>query len=860
MLGHSRSRPRQNPLSKSQVLSSPSRRRVTRSQSRELEDTTLVEPEIISTTGKHDSRSKWRQSKALAPVVEESPIRSPLRSTTRRDNAVNHGTPEDAANISGTTILPELEPSDHQSNPDGETMLKALPALELAARDVLNILTPRSLDPRKIVQLARKLRDPKNTGGRNLRRSLNTLSIQLECFGNQTYIDVDTTRRMISSALPGGSRHFQDWSPGPILHMANCARFAAEILLAERADRQRQTIKNIENLFPLPFMTGLVQDGQRGNSGESALGNDTLKLALEIRAQSVKMLLEEVQHDPDFDFDNTILLCFRKGSSSKSPLRGFNLPDFGGVNGSLPEKYSGMAEHRFREISCLSIDEVMSFLPWSSFAYWAADWIPKRIEEIRTMLKKQMSAQDVRDAYFDFSSKPSSFASAVSGSSIRELEQSAQDATAQDVVEEETGEPPEQQQQRQQRPEREPEAELRTAQRDTEHRRTSKGSFLNPASLQRLRQRQERHRSRAEASNSRRSDIVRSVSQLVSEQSAAHRRQTISAIPSGRSTAQDEPRVDPTPSAIGNPTFQFDIAEDITTGEDLHLDFGPENTQIERSHSPPVGHRSTTSAREEFPSTSRQTLSQRIWESTKTGPTTQASPEASRRARFIDRQSQAQQVSPISLSDPQSAPRRVEERVSRKRARSRHDSETPDEDDLFDYDTRSLNIERRRAAKPSQPQSKRRRIEEARETRDSTGIGTDGETNDDVDESSRRISWQNRSAVASSKSTASADLLSSRRRWTTPEDRRLERLLQEHGPSWAIIERQNQAQPAKPGEERIERAGNVQVQLKDRARNLKILYIRNGKPMHRCFKGVTMKKADIERLEQGGHGPPLYKD
>lgn len=60
-------------------------------------------------------------------------------------------------------------------------------------------------------------------------------------------------------------------------------------------------------------------------------------------------------------------------------------------------------------------------------------------------------------------------------------------------------------------------------------------------------------------------------------------------------------------------------------------------------------------------------------------------------------------------------------------------------------------------------------------------------------------------------------------RWCAEEDRRLVRLISECGTGWADLVRVNYAQPVREGEVRIERD---QMQYKDRARNLKIIYYR----------------------------------
>ncbi|KAL4924575.1 uncharacterized protein BDV17DRAFT_209437 [Aspergillus undulatus] len=824
-------------LSKSQ---SPSRRRITRSQSREIEEDQPSQNEISSR-----GRNTRELSKALAPVVEESPSRTPQKPAGRYGRSVViPDSPEDVANISGTTILP----SEPESELDPEMMLEALPDLQRTGKSVLDFLAPTTASPVQIVNKAKLLSDPKNTQSRRLRRLLANLDRDVKLFSSDIYIDAAGIGRKFASVIAGKRGHFTDWSPIPIIQSANCARFALEVLLAGTSmNSQRQAIRSVERLFPTPFLLSLNEEGNR--PGESALEKETFELALEIRKQSLILLLDDKQGDPDFNPKNAVKLCFFTGLSRQSPPRGFNLPSLGGLDGALPPRYRDTIQEVYNDIlvseqdGIFDVDELRASYLWKRFVLKAAHWLRRRTEEIHTELQTCASAQDVHDAYF--ASKHPSFASTLGGSEAEPV-----------GVEPEATE-------QQQQPISEPSgAPVPAAQTDTERRRSSKPSYLNATSMQRILQRQERLRSGSETSDNRRQSDIALVSRAVNEQSDADRRQTISALPPSQPVQQAAPRE--ILQSFEDASLTLIPDEPNVSIEDSQLAIGDDSTQIEQSHSPPTirrrpapWHRPHNNGL--LPTTSQPAQASQQMESSQIlalineRPFAQpaASPSRNPAARFIDRQQHAARISPISNSDSQGAVGRVEERVSRKRARQSTESISDGGSDIFDCDSRSVDVGSRRAKKPAETQSrsKRPRLEGLESRRDSNAVTQNNVIQDNVDPESPHPR-RSRSSVLSPVPTTTKYKSTSKRLWTEAEDNRLIHLMREHGPSWSRLESQNLARAPQEGEVRLE--GRDQVALKDRARNMKIACYREGRPIPEYLRPVGLKAADREKLRARG--------
>ncbi|PIG83736.1 MYB DNA-binding domain protein [Aspergillus arachidicola] len=952
---------------------SPPRRRWTRSQSRELEAHPMddVAAKKSSLKGNKLWKGKGKLSgHDLDVVTEESPVK-PSRKLGFRAGQVIPESPEDVHNntMSGSTIIvPEAETDqededeeDDQDELGPELMLETLPSLERSAKDVLDFLVPGSADLKSIVNMAKRLSDPRNTQSKRLNLRKNALKNQPGWFEGRTYIDVTRASESLSS-------HFT--KDGVLLASGNSTGF-------------RKAIRDVEGRFPAPFMRDLV-NGRRNAVGESALVKDTFQLALEIRTQALIMQLEYHQHEPSFD-PNFILedgffldvSVHEPIDSDNAPMRGFNLPRLN-IDGSLPDEFREAASDRFEEMvanlpdedGTFDIDDFKTTYSWRSFLLRAARWIRKRCEEIDQDISRQPSAESAREEFFaeiDAKNRRSSSVAGRSSLVSRHTEERSEQGTIASPDN--------------RRVSAIPPATPRDSPRGVEskeRRKSGKPAFLNKSSLERIAQRvKQPHVSIKDFEVRRRSDAAaRPAPRNIHKESESQlRRQTLPAPRQSRPAVfeeateehveepAEEPAEEPTEEHIEERTEELieehteehieehteDLIEEHTevhTEEPtevsgfreesplLHHDerdvfnvdseselselFVGERAQLEKSHSPvmrrsreprfatlsPVRTRLfATEVRLEPTSTQTSNIfrpipsSQELWKaaglrrdttSTQTGnasrplPSIQelwkvgnhdgpsrAAKKSEQASRFIDRQANAHRVSPISQSvDPQSAERRHTELQSKKRRR--YESEDEESDGEFSNYNRPVDTARRRAEKPAQP-NKRQRIEEHDESAAQLLNGLAETTRrtsipESPEAAPRSTNPVRESPEAAPRSTNPVPVSSSARhtvtstkvpvRWTPAEDKRLIRLIEEvglggpKGSGWCKVASQNEAQPVREGESRIE--GRNQVQLKDRARNIKIRYLKDRKPLPSNFEHVTMKEKDRAMLAAKG--------
>lgn len=363
-------------------------------------------------------------------------MRSTHQSAVRSvDNTIVEEVPEETVNISGTTFLP-TDSDPESGDMDALMMVEVLPDLQRAASGVLDFLLPASQTQTSVLDLAKKLQDPKSTHRKRVDRIRSKFLQEVKYFSNQTYIDVSLVARALPSVKPrsiSGST-LKRWHPDGILYKANCARLALEALTSLGVTGSvEHVLYDLEGKFPMPFMNGLTFHGTtRGSppTGKSTIHQLTFDLALDIRTQFLKMKLEAQKLD-DFNPEGVIQDVFFNeplsddDESGELELRGFNLSELQDDDGCLPKDLRKLVHARISHIRQyftgnqppVDYEGLESAFPWHEFVVRVGRWIYKRDEELNKELKLQPSIDDIRDLLEREITRRGSFSSSVEGPS-----------------------------------------------------------------------------------------------------------------------------------------------------------------------------------------------------------------------------------------------------------------------------------------------------------------------------------------------------------------------------------------------------------------------------------------------------------
>lgn len=222
------------------------------------------------------------------------------------------------------------------------------------------------------------------------------------------------------------------------------------------------------------------------------------------------------------------------------------------------------------------------------------------------------------------------------------------------------------------------------------------------------------------------------------------------------------------------------------------------------------------------------------------------------RTAFIDHQTNAERVSPISQTASAERRRDVMDLMgSGKRARedsdSDNDNDEPDDEDDFDRDDRRIDIAERRAQKPEQrPAPKRTRLgsdsaQQLQEALDDsqpaarTGAQVPSLHETTVAAPSRLPARDEPTAALPAGLTPSS---SGYKHWSQEEVDRLKLLMRTYGTHWADIRRADEVWPESQGGPKFTRNKRTQVNLKDKARNLLAEYLTAGQTPPPGFEKV----------------------
>ncbi|KGO55515.1 hypothetical protein PEX2_050030 [Penicillium expansum] len=835
--------------------------RMTRSRSRE------------ANTGFMPSKGSLERN-WLTGLTEEPSTPSPGFIMPRHvipESPENH---EGHTNVSGTTLgHNDVERVDSQV---AEKIATHLPFVQQQATLVMSLLVRSDMNPDSLAAESKRLVDSNHPNRKRLRRSVEGLSDELEdsplSRDGKSFLDISQARRMLSSAQLDAS--ILD------IYMTNCALLTLNMFLPSMGtESQSEVIEQLDSQFPACVMSNLADSFMSRPFGASNTTEATFNLALGIRTHFFIMELERRQHEQDFSPLSILRQVFAmdlapsEDDSQIMPasFRGFNLPgvlqdDDGHLPEHLPEKFLVAVSDRFNELheelyewDSVDIDGLKKAYRWRLFERDLARWIYARDKEIKDDIRRLAEKVHNSPATRRLTSVPLGTPSRrqastvpLSGAKSRQGDLSHQNQS------------PQKERSLNIAPgvdmtsvaDRAPEAEVPsqadklsgnnvsrsgTAQNVPEQtvsdqvaqlaakdpgRRKSKSNFRDPASLAALMRRQ------ATSHQQPLSNVESQARNLSTHTSIAA--QANNPGPSAGPRAAESFEIQQSPELR-----YTDIGDDSTyvnNDEELNLSQGPEPDVI-TSTSPP------NSAR-----ISHVSHNPRFFDSPRDEDTRRSVPVA---RRFLDKQHNAGVVSPISQYDTQ-GPGNSTVLGKRNRNVDLLDDDSSDGSDIeFEQNNQNLNP-RRRVEKPQQnlPAAKRQRPQEnvlsageqlqsdinksfhhnsnSTQSRAESDDFTDEETT--VGQQEPPPSTQSRWAASNSQAAiANRRVLKTSHRWTEEEDERLIHLMGIYGTAYAAIKKQDNACPPSEGGPMLERRS--QVNCKDRARNLKRKYVREGRPL-----------------------------
>ncbi|KAI9757374.1 MAG: hypothetical protein M4579_003488 [Chaenotheca gracillima] len=381
------------------------------------------------------------QAKGLSPVTERhEDVRYPnlqagddRRSSSRRTIVAQAGSPNAArlsgasSNISGTTaVTADLnEKPWHFSDIDCDLddVTQALPELSLAADKLINFLCS-GLSSSDVVAAAKQLHESGSKSSKQFKRLHGHFGHFRQQCGKQDYIDwPELVKPMYSvrSLLEVPSRNSR---PDIILQKANLATFASLIVAPScHSENIYRTLQIVDQKFPALFASGFSNEDLNASlSGTSNLLDETLALALEIRTQ---MVISCYFAEPGNNVEEILKRFFldhEKPPSSRRAsfaqlldhdhLKGWPLETLDDGRLELPSSFTEKIVKRARQIlsfvqkdvsadrtttrTTFDIDGLEKSFPWLEFLAKLIDWTQLRFGEINNQIDSRGGVETIK--------------------------------------------------------------------------------------------------------------------------------------------------------------------------------------------------------------------------------------------------------------------------------------------------------------------------------------------------------------------------------------------------------------------------------------------------------------------------------
>lgn len=281
-----------------------------------------------------------------------------------------------------------VESHSELQNLDAELIIEGLPALYADSLKVLKLFV--ELDETELYQASEDAHDESTSISRRLHYNVNRLMASSQAFGTvQVFINPD----LIAQKLQGDNEASEEgrWRPDAVLYLANIAVLIAAVVGGQKMQVD-ECLEQTFSSFPAPFASPLP-----GNRFTTPSARQTVELGNSMRTQLFIRHARTRLNQPDFDPDEALKEVFY---NSDNKLNGL---DFAGTGTSL---YTSQIEKHLRQIRTffsndidapVRLEALEARYPWPTFMYQVQQWAEARRGELIDSVNGQGGVDDIVD-------------------------------------------------------------------------------------------------------------------------------------------------------------------------------------------------------------------------------------------------------------------------------------------------------------------------------------------------------------------------------------------------------------------------------------------------------------------------------
>ncbi|KAL8822498.1 MAG: hypothetical protein Q9191_006768 [Dirinaria sp. TL-2023a] len=323
----------------------------------------------------------------LSVVAEESDVAYPnlQQSANHGLQLVDQSTP---GALSGTTARTSIAKQALKDS-NVQDMLDTLPDLSAAADKVAQWLIPEEVTEEVVASMRQDLLYPDSRLSKNVKRLSSVLQAQKGIYGDSIE-DYISTQSVLTALLgsPEADDSDEPWYPNPMLHKANISTFLVIVTRSWGEAFNNDHLDFLEKFFPSPFLS-------RASTIED------FSAAVDVRTQHFIMLLTRYSDVPNFDPDIILQQAFYV-SNSASPLKGWSAP--GLKENDLNQEYQALIVRRMTDIRSHFSDgravhrPLKAAFPWNAFVTKMIAWSKSRLDEIDTLIQTHGGVEAIVEA------------------------------------------------------------------------------------------------------------------------------------------------------------------------------------------------------------------------------------------------------------------------------------------------------------------------------------------------------------------------------------------------------------------------------------------------------------------------------